>query len=244
MRPVLFGCRFFTIYTYGLLVAMAFVVATTLISLRVRRRGLNDALYYNLSLVLLLCGILGARVFYVVMNWAFFRADLREIVMLQHGGLVWYGGLVGATLGAWVYMRRHRMPVVETFDLFVPYVALGQAIGRIGCFFNGCCYGRESAWGVYFPSQGQKLFPSQLVDAATLGLVYWILRRVQDRNNKGETLTMYFILAALQRFLMEFLRGDPRPFYGALSLFQWISLGVALVGVLCARRWVWKKSPA
>lgn len=244
MRPVLFSCRFFTIYTYGLLVAVAFVVATTLISRCVKRRGLNDALYYHLTLVLLLCGILGARIFYVAMNWPFFRAELREIFMLQHGGLVWYGGLIGAVLGGLVFMRWHRMPVVETLDLLVPYVALAQAIGRVGCFFNGCCHGRESAWGLYFPSQGLRLFPAQLVDAVTLALVYAILQRVEARRKTGEALSLYFILAALQRFLMEFLRGDPRPFYGAFSIFQWVSLGVALAGVLCAWRWVWKKSPA
>jgi phosphatidylglycerol:prolipoprotein diacylglycerol transferase len=243
VRPVLFSCPLFTIYTYGFLVAVAFVAATTLISRAVRRRGLNDALYYNLCLVLLLCGIFGARAFYVVMNWPFFRNNLRELVMLQHGGLVWYGGLIGATLGGLAYMRWHRMRAAQTLDLVVPYVALAQAIGRIGCFFNGCCHGQESAWGLYFPSQGQKLFPAQLVDAVTLALIYGILCWVQRRNKPGEALSLYFILAALQRFLMEFLRGDPRPFYGVFSIFQWVSLGVALAGVVCAWRWIWKKNP-
>lgn len=239
MKPILFECRFFTIYTYGFLVAVAFFVATTLISRAVRRRGLSEPLYYHLCLVLLLAGIVGARIFYVALNWSFFSADWQEIVMLQHGGLVWYGGLIGAVLGAYVYMKIHRMPIISTMDLLVPYVALAQAIGRVGCFFNGCCHGRESVWGFYVSALGKRIFPSQLVDAASLLVVYLVLRRVPAQK-KGAALSAYFILAAGQRFLMEFLRGDQRPFYFGLSVFQWISLGVVVVGVACAWRWVWK----
>lgn len=233
MKPILFQCGRFTVYTYGVFVAIAFFVATYLLSRQARRRHLDENQMYNLCFVLLVSGLIGARLFYIGLNWDFFKTNMTEMFMLQHGGLVWFGGLIGALTAGLLFLKHYKMNIIATLDLLAPYVALVQAIGRIGCFFNGCCYGKESSFGFYVPAQHARLFPSQLLDSFTLLIIFVVLRFVQEKRKGGEVFFLYLILASLQRFFMEFFRGDERPFYGAFSIFQWISLGffsISLVG--------------
>ncbi|MFH0876600.1 MAG: prolipoprotein diacylglyceryl transferase [Candidatus Omnitrophota bacterium] len=241
MKPILFQCGFLTIYTYGVSVAVAFFVASFLAGREARRRGLDENRIYNLTIFLLVSGIVGARLFYVGLNWDYFKTDLLEVFKLQHGGLVWFGGLVGATFAGWIFLKIKRMDVLATLDLMAPYIALAQAIGRIGCFFNGCCYGKPSAWGIYFPVHETALFPSQLLDSFTLLVIFVVLRLFSASRNKGVVLSLYLVLASLQRFLMEFLRADTRPFYGPLSIFQWISIGLFVLGLAGTICWTWKR---
>lgn len=231
MAPVLYSCGFFTIYSYGVFVAVAFLVATWLITRHAVRLGFDSEVIGNFMIFALACGILSARVFYVVVNWSKFSSDLPEIVKLYHGGLVWYGGLIGAALCSIVFLKKKRLSVSAVADLCAPYLALAQSIGRIGCFFNGCCYGKPYAHGIFFPVHGRMLFPSQIVDALSLLAVYAALRLIR-RQRPGQLFGFYLFLAGLQRFVMEYLRGDARPFYGGLSIYQWISLGLMLTGVL------------
>jgi phosphatidylglycerol:prolipoprotein diacylglycerol transferase len=241
MHPLLYKCGFFNIYTYGFFVAIAFLVATTLLTQEARRRHLDENRMYDLCLVVLVSGIVFARLSYVALNWNYFRQDLLEIVMLQHGGLIWFGGLIGACLGGFGFIRLKKLNLLAAFDLFTPYVALGQAIGRIGCFYNGCCYGRESAaWGMYFPAQGRLLFPSQILDSLTLLIIFAILRSVSAKK-QGMIFAFYLMLAGAQRFLLEFVRGDVRPFYFSLSIFQWMSIAVFGVGLFFYWALSWKK---
>lgn len=248
MLPVLYKCSFFSIYTYGVFVALAFMVSSWLVSREAKRRGQDDNAIYNLCVLLLVSGIVSARLFYVVLNWDVFSADLLEVLRLQHGGLVWFGGLIGASLSALVYMKAKKLSVIPTLDLFAPYAALGQAVGRIGCFFNGCCYGRESGWGFYFPVHGASLVPSQLFDAASLLLVFVVLRLIPEKAKAGLVFSAYLVLATLQRFFLEYLRGDERPFYSvlgvSLSVFQWISVFLFCVGILYGVMILWKKKSA
>ena len=101
------------------------------------------------------------------------------MLMLQHGGLVWFGGFIGALLCSLVFLKVKKLPVLDLLDLLVPYAALAQAIGRIGCFFNGCCYGKECSLGFYFPVHARILFPSQLLDSLTLLFIFIFLRLIQ-----------------------------------------------------------------
>ncbi|OIO35686.1 MAG: prolipoprotein diacylglyceryl transferase [Candidatus Omnitrophica bacterium CG1_02_44_16] len=231
MLPILFKCPFFTVYSYGVFVALAFLVSSFLLMKEARQRKLNENTIYDLCIFLLISGIISARLFYVFLNWGEFRANLFEIAMLQHGGLVWFGGLIGAVVFGVVFIRSKKMPLFSTLDLFAPYIILGQAIGRIGCFFNGCCYGMESKWGIYFPVHHATLFPSQLLDCLTLLIVFLILRSVRVAR-EGLIFSYYIMLASLQRFLMEYARNDVRPFYFNLSIFQWISMGLFLCGLV------------
>lgn len=241
MKPVLCHLGFFTIYTYGVFVALSFLVSTSLLMREARRRGFDDGLIYNLCIVLLVGGIISARIFYIGLNWEIFKSDPLETIMLQHGGLVWFGGLIGALASGLIFMKITRMPLAATCDLFVPFVALAQGIGRIGCFFNGCCYGKHFDSGVFFPALGQVLFPSQLLDSLTLLLIFVILRMTPVSKAGGRVFVFYLILASVQRFFIEFVRGDIRPFYASLSIFQWISVGLFFAGLLLWGKASWKK---
>ncbi len=232
MHPILYKCSFFTVYSYGVFVALAFLAASFLLTQEARSKKLDENLIYNFCIFLLIAGIVSARLFYVALNWPDFKSHWLEIVMLQHGGLVWFGGLIGAFLAGLIFLPLKKMPVLGTLDLFAPYVVLGQAIGRIGCFFNGCCYGKESAWGIYFPVHHMTLFPSQLVDSFTLLLIFVVLRALSPLKKTGMIFAYYLMLAPLQRFFMEFARGDIRPFYLSFSIFQWISAGLFLTGLI------------
>lgn len=241
MFPVLYKGPFFIIYTYGVFVALAFLIGAALLSDEAKRRGLDEDVIYNLCFLLLLTGIISARLLYVVLNWDYFKTDLWEVIKLQHGGLVWFGGWAGAVLGGFFYIKRKRLSVVAIFDLFAPYTALAQSIGRIGCFFNGCCYGREGSWGVFFPAHGRILWPVQLLDALSLLVIFVILRLTREKLEKGRTFIFYLMLVSLQRFLMEFIRADMRPFYFGLSIFQWISVVLFTGGIFTYVLLSWKK---
>jgi len=221
------SCRIgpFTIYAYGLMLVLAFFVCAYLSSLQAKREHLDPEQIFNLLFLVFIFGIIGSRVFYVLINAVFYLHNPLEIIMLQHGGLAWFGGLIFGMGAAILFIKKHKMNLLKTSDLLVPFIALGQGIGRIGCLLNGCCYGRESEFGLYFKVFDQVLIPTQLYSSLLLLLIYIILRLRQDsRHLPGEILCSYLFLYSLKRFFIEFLRNDsPRSFYG-LTIFQVLSL--------------------
>lgn len=231
MMPVIWTCPLVTIYTYGLLVAVAFIISSWLITKEAARQGLPAETVSTWTLVLLACGILGARILYVILNWQDFAGDLLEIFKLQHGGLIWFGGFAGSLIGGIVFLRMRQLPVLKVLDICAPYVALAQAIGRIGCFYNGCCYGKPSIFGIYFPVHEQVLFPSQILDSLTL-LAVFVLLKIMKVSRDGRVFAAYLMLVSVQRFVLEFVRGDIRPFYFHLSFYQWVCAGLFALGVV------------
>ena len=160
-------------------------------------------------------------------NLKFYLSDPLEIIMLQHGGMSWFGGLIFGSFAACWMIKRAKLNLLETLDLLAPFVALGQAIGRIGCLLNGCCYGKVSRWGLYFPSQDQVLIPTQLYSSLLLLLIFYILRTLQERKHlAGQIFYSYLFLYALKRFGIEFLRNDTPKLIFSLSLFQLLSIPV------------------
>jgi phosphatidylglycerol:prolipoprotein diacylglycerol transferase len=222
-------CRIgpFTIYAYGLALVLAFFVCAILSSLQAKREGQDAEQIFNLLFFVFISGIIGSRVFYVLNNAVFYLHNPLEIIMLQHGGLAWFGGLILGSAAAIFFIKQHKMNLLKTLDLLAPFIALGQAIGRIGCLLNGCCYGRESEFGLYFKVFDQVLIPTQLYSSLLLLLIFVILRFRQDAKHlPGEIFTGYLFLYSLKRFFIEFLRNDsPKSFYG-LTLFQLLSLGM------------------
>jgi len=180
---------------------------------------------FNLLFYVFLSGIIGCRLFYIALNIPFYLKHPLEIFMLQHGGMAWFGGMAFGTVTAILLIRRYKMDLLNTLDLLAPFIALGQAIGRIGCLLNGCCYGRESQFGLYFKVFDQVLIPTQLYSSLLLLLIFIILRFKQDRRHlPGEIFCVYLFLYSLKRFFIEFLRNDsPRQFLG-LTIFQVLSL--------------------
>ncbi len=236
MLPEICHLGSFTIYSYGLMLVLAFFVSAYLSCLQAKKEQIDSERIFNIFFYVFLFGIIGSRVFYVLMNAGFYLQYPLEMIMLQHGGMAWFGGLIFGSSAAVLLIKKYKMNLLKTLDLLVPFIALGQAIGRIGCLLNGCCFGRESEFGIYFKVFDKVLIPTQLYSSLILLLIYIILRIRQDRKHlPGEILCSYLFLYSLKRFFIEFLRNDsPRIFYG-LTFFQllclamfFISLGIAI----------------
>lgn len=233
MYPILFNFGFIHIYSYGLMAATAFLVSTFLLNRYAVSLKLNKDFFWNLSFWVLLGGIIGGRLLYIFFNLRFFLENPAEIVMLWHGGLVWYGGFGGGfLLGIW-YIKSKKEALLKTLDIIIPFAALGQAVGRIGCFLNGCCYGSPSERGIYFPAHSGYLIPAQLFSSLSLLVIFIVLRWFQERPRRdGLVVVMYLLLSSLERFLEEFLRNDSsRNFYG-WTVFQVISAAFFLSALI------------
>lgn len=155
-----------TIYSYGFMLAVAVILCTFLLSRDARREGIETDVITDLVFWIVIGGIIGARFFYILLNYSFFVDHPFEVIMIQKGGLAWQGGLIFGALTAVSFIRRKKLFLPAVLDLVAPYLALGQSIGRVGCFLNGCCFGKEFAQGVYFPVHAARLHPTQLYLAA------------------------------------------------------------------------------
>lgn len=219
MHPILLKLGPLTIYSYGAFVALGFAAATFLIYRRASDFGIDKDNTLDLLILMLVTGIVGARLLYVFLNLDYYRDNPYEIMALSRGGLVWYGGFFAALASSIIYMKRNGMGFWNTMDLIVPYVALAQALGRIGCFFNGCCYGSGG-------------FPVQLYSSLLLVAIFVILRLWQDRRKfTGEIFLGYCMLYSLKRFGVEFFRADNPRILTGLTMSQVISLAVICISV-------------
>jgi phosphatidylglycerol:prolipoprotein diacylglycerol transferase len=218
MHPVLFKFHGLTLYSYGLCVAIAVTLALWLSARRAKSRGLSPSAAVDLLFIAFLGGIAGARVFYVLQHLPEYRPNWMSVFWIQEGGLVWYGGFIFAALSGAFYCRRSRLPVLIWSDLFAPVVALAHGIGRIGCFLNGCCYGKNG-------------LPAQLFESAGLFLIAGLLfMAVPQKARAGRVTAWYLFLYGALRFGVEFLRGD-QPLFFVLTLPQWISLAAVSAGL-------------
>lgn len=200
MFPVIFQIGPVPVYSYGLMVALAFIVCSYLAEVDAKRVGLRPGLISDLIFWVAVFGILGARIFFVFTHLdEFFPDNALDVIMIQKGGLSFQGGLIAALLVGAVFIRRYGLSWRMMLDLCAPYAALGQAIGRIGCFLNGCCFGRHWDHGIYFPVHHDTLYPTQLFDAAGLLIIFFILK------------FQWFILPALRTRGAKASSVSPRP---------------------------------
>jgi phosphatidylglycerol:prolipoprotein diacylglycerol transferase len=238
MHPILFQLGFLTLRSYGLMMALGFAFGIGLSLLLSRREGRSDEVVLDLSVWIMIGAIAGARILYVLVMPESYVAHPLEIFAVWQGGLVYFGGLIGAGFTAYYWLRKHAQPIWSVADCLAPGLALGQVFGRVGCYFNGCCYGRvNEAHGVVFPAIGDQLphLPTQLYEAGFVLLLsvflYWFKAR---RAYAGQVFWLYVALYCAGRFLIEQLRGDAERgtlLWAALSPGQWISLlglGLAL----------------
>lgn len=222
MDKVAFHFGSFNIYWYGVLVAGGLLVGLWTASRRALRDNVAPEKIVDLGLWLILGTMVGARLLYVVSYWRenFAGRPLWEIFNLRGGGLVYYGGFVGACLSCIFYARAKKLPLWKIADILAPSIALGYAIGRFGCLMNGCCYGRPTSlpWGVRYPSDhptyGEAVHPTQIYEALlNLGLyavLAWLFRR---KEFDGQIFAAYLIGYAILRSLVEFFRGDYTSHY-------------------------------
>ncbi len=228
MHPELFKLGPVTLYSYGLFVALGFLAATMVSGYRAKKAGLLTGKIMDLNIYSFLAAIIGARVLYILTETAHYRQYPDQIWKIWEGGLVFYGGLIGGLLFYFWYTKRHKLDPLQTADILIPGVALGQSLGRLGCFFRGCCYGVKSGYfGVVFPDIGDNLphVPTQLIESAATLLIFIFLMKKKPRY-KGELFVLYLLCYAPARFLIEFLRADERgpELFKVLSVSQFISL--------------------
>ena len=239
MYPILFKLGPLAVHSYGLLLVIAFLTAIWLAARAARRLAperlaMNAEQLVDFTCLSLMGGILGARFLYVVLQWDFFVRAPQELIAIWHGGLVWYGGFAGGLLAGWLYVRAAHLQFLRVLDQFIPFLALGHAIGRLGCFLNGCCYGKPTtSWcGVVFPGHTEAVVPTQLIEAAGLIFLYGLLRTLQPALSRrsGRLFGLYLVSYALLRLVIEHFRGDQAVFWAGLTLQQLISLIVFLAG--------------
>lgn len=210
--------------------------------------GMNGDKAWNLGILVVLCGILGAKVLYVINDWSYYTAhpgEILSVATLQAGG-VFSGGLLAAFVAAAWYVWRNHMPPLGTCDAFAPGLAMGHAIGRLGCFAAGCCYGKPTQhwWGVTFtnplaqqitgtplniPLEPTQLFESA-VELANFLLCMWLLKR---RKFDGQVIGAFMFVYGVARFFLEFIRDDPgrgSVFNGVMTGTQLIAIGLVLAG--------------
>jgi len=234
MHPIICHIGRFTIYSYGLMLAIAVLICSILLARDLEKQlGLKRDIVYDMVFWIMLAGIAGARLFYVFLNLPFFIENPLEIIMIQHGGLAWFGGLAAGVVCFLVFVKKHNLKVFRMADLLAPYLALGQSIGRIGCFLNGCCYGKRVSWGIYFPVHHARLHPTQLYSSFGLLLIFFILKKYQHSVHKeGICFVLYLLLASVLRFNVEFFRADHSPFLFNLSIFQVICIIIFCIGLI------------
>ena len=248
MHPVLLKIGLFHIYSYGVMVALGFAVATFCIYRRAPKFNLERDKVIDVVIIMLVTGIIGARTLYVLLNLDYYHAHPYEILNLSKGGLVWYGAFIPALLASMLYAWRERIKFWPASDLVAPYIALAQSFGRIGCFLNGCCYGVAAPPGyplaVTFSHDCVTRHPAQIYSAVALFIIFIILLKWQEREHcEGEIFLGYLVLYPGKRFFMEFLRGDnPKILFG-LTFSQYVSLLVlsASLIMLIKRAVRWKK---
>lgn len=227
-----------TIHGYGVMIALGVVLAVTMTARRAKRRGLSDDAVYGIVLCLLIAGAVGAKLLYCLLHLSDVRAD--PALLIRPNGFLIYGGVVTGLLAMALYCKKTGLSFGAYFDLCMPGVALAQCLGRIGCFFAGCCYGRETQlpFAVVFPAgsiapAGVPLWPTQLISSAGDGLIclllLWYARRPRRPGSVG---LLYLTLYGVGRFAVEFIRNDYQAVLGPLSYAQIISLAVAVVAAV------------
>lgn len=247
MFPKLISIGSFFLPTYGVLTALAFLLALWTTVRLGRRNGLSADRLTNLAVYCALAGMLGAKLAMFAFDWRYYSEHPGEIFAfstLQAAG-VFQGGLVLAIVVARLYTRHFHMPGLAVADAFAPGIALGHAIGRIGCFSAGCCWGRQTdlPWAVTFTNPeanrmfgtpiGVSLHPTQLYEAvAELFVFFLLLWRFRQRRRTGDIIGLYLIVSSVLRFWIEFYRYHEQSLIADLSLTQWISLALIAAGAL------------
>lgn len=211
----------FYLPTYGVVLATAYLTGIWLLRRRALREGLPEQKVFDLSLYILAAAILGAKLLLVVVEWKHYTQRPADLVDVLRSGGVFYGGLIAATVVAIVYMKKHDLPAWRVTDMAAPSVALGEAIGRWGCFFAGCCYGKDwnGPWAVTFHDTfahdqvgtplGVELHPTQIYLSLNALVIFFVLQWAWKRRTfDGEIFCLYVLLYAISRGILEIWRGD------------------------------------
>lgn len=239
MFPVAFEVFEFPINFYGIFLALSFLAALYVSSALGKAAGLKPEAIGDVTLVALVTGLIGGRILFVIVEWDQFAGNLSSIV-LRRDGFVFYGGLLLAIPSVILFIRYRKLPLMTTADVLAPALALAHSVGRLGCFAQGCCYGRPSPYGVTFPPDAPASYhfgqipvhPTQIYESLLLLFIFGVLMIVNKRKKfEGAVFLTYLVLYGVARFVVEIFRADDRGFYlGGLSIAQLISIGTVTAG--------------
>jgi phosphatidylglycerol:prolipoprotein diacylglycerol transferase len=245
MHPILFRVGSLEIHTYGVLVALGFMLGLAVAVHNGKRERIDPERINELGLWLIAAGMVGGKLFHVIFFWREFIEGWREagIASLRQG-FVFYGGFICAVLAAIWYARRKHLPFPNLADALAPGVALGHAFGRFGCFFEGCCYGKycTAPWAVHFPAvhptAGAPIHPTELYEAAgNLAIFVGLMLFYRRKSYAGQITWIYVLSYAALRFVVEFFRGDytaPNGLYAGRFTIGHIIAAVMIVVALAA----------
>jgi phosphatidylglycerol---prolipoprotein diacylglyceryl transferase len=234
--------------TYGILLVLGMLAGLWVVTRQARKAGLASETITDMAVYAIIAGLIGAKVLLLIVEWPYYSRNPRELLSLFQSGGVFYGGLLGAIPVAFWYARRHQLDGWKTADVLAPGVAVGQAVGRIGCFMAGCCYGKPTdvPWAVTFTDLyanrnvgtplDTPLHPTQLYESLACFLIFGFLLWMTPRKRfHGQVVLAYVFLYAVARFVIEIWRGDAVRgfvFGGRLSTSQLIALLMALAAAL------------
>lgn len=254
VKPILFQSGGISLHSFGVLVALGFLFGLWIASQNARRLGLSGDVVYDLAPWLVIGGLVGARLWYVISYWSrdFAGHPFTEIFAIWRGGLVFYGGLIVATLAGLWRLHQLKLPVWTLADCLAPGIVVGHAFGRMGCLLNGCCFGRSTSlpWAIHFPADhvthGAAVHPTQVYEAGLnllfLALLMGILRR---RSFPGQVFSVYLMGYAILRSTVEAFRGDYESLIPGSSAFltpgQRTSVLILAAGVIL---YFWLQSKA
>ena len=248
MHPILFQLGAITVYTYGVLVASGVILALLYARHRAVVVGLPPREIWDLGIYMIFAALIASKIWLVLSSWNYYVANPSQIFSIAtfESAGTFYGGLAGSIVMIFVYARLRKLPLLPVFDVSAAALPLAHALGRLGCFAAGCCFGKPTTlpWGVIFTNEqaarlagtplGVSLHPTQLYEAAAEFLNFLLLVLLGARQKfSGQILGAYFMLYGTERAIIEFFRGDPGRtlmFHGTLSLMQIVSVGLIFTG--------------
>ena len=242
--------------TYGILLVLGMLAGLWVVSRQARKTGLSPETITDMAVYAIIAGLIGAKVLLLVVEWPYYSRNPRELLSLFQSGGVFYGGLLGAIPVAFWYARRHQLDGWKTADVLAPGVDVGQAVGRLGCFMAGCCYGKPAdvPWAVTFSDLyanrnvgtplDTPLHPTQIYESIACFLIFGFLLWMAPRKKfHGQVVLAYVFLYAVARFIVEMYRGDAvRGFVlgGRLSTSQFIAV-LMVVAAALVLPWLWRR---
>lgn len=236
MYPELLKIGGITISSFGVFIAIAFMTGLYFARKEMAKRGFDPDVGYDLVIIIAVASLVGARLFYVVGHWTdYYAANPGDIIAIWKGGLIFYGGLLGGGIGTYALARYRKMNILRLADCLAAPLAIGVAIGRIGCFLYGCCFGiaSNSFFALHFPGNGLagRYIPTQLIEMvwgfAMFGAIYFWLERKYEFKSDGSIFLIYLLMYSAGRFLVEFARYTNWHLFGVFSAAQLISVAIA-----------------
>ena len=243
MFPIFLKIGPITIYYYGIFVSLGVLLGYFICLREARRQGINTAAFFNVIFWTIVFSFIGAKFIYILIN---FREFIRQPLTMIRTGFVFYGGIIFGLVALYLLTKKYSLNFRKIADILSLGIPLSHALGRFGCFSYGCCYGKptDSFIGMLFPpdspagSLGVKVIHAQLIEAFFLILIFLILMNLKkNKRFEGQLFLYYLFLYCILRFIIEFFRGDERGGMFFLSVSQFISIFVIILGVILWQRW-------